>query len=104
MHEGVYDKTLLETKVTTAAWDPAASVWRVSTDRGDEIAAKFLVCGCGPLSTPRLPDIDGMAKFKGESMHTSQWNDDIDLEGKTVAVVDIYLERRGTDNVLSVLR
>jgi cyclohexanone monooxygenase len=87
--ERIYDKTLLSTKVTRAVWDEAATVWRVETDVGDRITAKYLVCGMGPLSTPRLPDIEGQDVFNGASMHTSQWDGDgvESVRGKRVAVV-----------------
>ena len=73
----------------SATWDEAAGVWRIETDCDDHISAKFLICGNGPLSTPRLPDVEGQDSFVGLSMHTSQWQgDDVDpVRGKRVAVI-----------------
>ncbi len=34
-----------------------------------------------------MPDIRGLDEFEGELFHSSRWNHDYDLEGKTVAVV-----------------
>ena len=87
--ENLYDKTLLSTRVLSATWDEAAGVWRIETDCDDHITAKFLICGNGPLSTPRLPDVEGQDSFGGLSMHTSQWQgNDVDpVRGKRVAVI-----------------
>ena len=40
------------------------------------------------LSTPTLPNFEGMASFEGKSFHASQWpHEPLDLAGKRVAVV-----------------
>ena len=87
--ENLYDKTLLSTRVLSATWDETDGVWRIETDCDDHISAKFLICGNGPLSTPRLPDVEGQDSFAGLSMHTSQWQGNgVDpVRGKRVAVI-----------------
>lgn len=85
-HE-LLDRILLNTKLMKAAYDPRERLWSLHTDRDDAFTARFLIMGCGPLSTPRLPDIDGMNSFQGEAFHTSQWPENCDLSGKTVGVV-----------------
>lgn len=76
------------TKVVTAQWDDAASVWTVRTDRGDEVTAPFLFLAVGALSSARRPDIEGIDDFAGEEYHTARWpHDGVDLSGKRVAVV-----------------
>ena len=47
----------------------------------------MLICAAGPLSEPSLPDVPGLADFRGEVFHSSRWNHDYSLEGKRVAVV-----------------
>ena len=39
------------------------------------------------LTTPKLARIHGMETFKGESFHTSRWNYNIDLSGKSVGII-----------------
>jgi cation diffusion facilitator CzcD-associated flavoprotein CzcO len=39
------------------------------------------------LSRPALPDIPGLADFKGKVFHSARWDRTFDLAGKTVAVV-----------------
>jgi cyclohexanone monooxygenase len=46
----------------------------VSTNRGDDIRARFLVMGSGPYNRPKLPGIPGIHDFKGHSFHTSRWD------------------------------
>jgi cation diffusion facilitator CzcD-associated flavoprotein CzcO len=71
---GLYDKALLSTSVTTLEWDAASSRWVVRTDRGDEIRARFVAMGTGPLHRPKLPGIPGVETFGGHSFHTSRWD------------------------------
>ena len=75
-HFGLYDDALLSTEVTGATFDSDRSRWVVSTDRGDELAARFLVMGSGPLHRPKLPGIEGIEEFSGHSFHTSRWDYD----------------------------
>ena len=45
-----------------------------STDRGDHIKARFVICANGTLSKPKLSRIRGMESFAGHSFHTSRWD------------------------------
>jgi cyclohexanone monooxygenase len=79
---------LFETRVTSAVFDEAASLWRVTTDRGDEIAARFCVMATGCLSAPRDFDLPGAETFEGETYVTGLWpHEPIDFSGKRVAVI-----------------
>ena len=71
---GLYHNALFSTQVTTLTWDTDAAVWRVETDRGDRIAARFIVLATGPLNRPKLPAIPGIETFTGHSFHTSRWD------------------------------
>ena len=73
---GIYDRTLLQTGVSGATWNEAHGRWIVTTDRGDEIRARFLCMACGILSRPKLPGIPGARDFKGHTFHTSRWDFD----------------------------
>ncbi len=76
---GLYDRALLHTQVTALCWDQSISRWRLSTNRGDEIRARFVVMGVGPLNKPKLPRIPGLEKFEGRIFHSSRW--DYDFSG-----------------------
>lgn len=73
--------------VTRMAWDDAAGVWTIDTDRGESWTANNLITAIGGLSTPAIPDIDGLDEFAGPVFHSADWNHDADLRGKRVAVV-----------------
>jgi cation diffusion facilitator CzcD-associated flavoprotein CzcO len=73
-HYGLYDQALLQTKVTELRWDDAASVWIVSTDRGDRFTARYVAMANGPLSRPKLPGVPGIDEFEGYTFHTSRWD------------------------------
>ena len=53
----------------------------------NEVFAKHVVCANGPLSSPRMPEFGGMEKFKGESFHTAEWDQNADLKGKNVGII-----------------
>jgi cation diffusion facilitator CzcD-associated flavoprotein CzcO len=96
-HFGLYDSACLSTEVTAIEWDAEASRWTIRTNRGDEMSARFLVMGNGPLHRPKLPGIEGIETFGGHSFHTSRWdygytggdsNGDLDrLHDKRVGII-----------------
>jgi cyclohexanone monooxygenase len=75
-HFDLYRDVLFQTEVTELRWDEASSRWTVKTNRGDEIKARFITMGTGPLHRPKLPGIPGLDDFKGHTFHTSRWDYD----------------------------
>lgn len=73
-------------EVTGADWDDEAQRWTVTTVRGT-LTAAVLVAGPGPLSEPKVPDLEGLSSFKGEIFHSARWNHDHVLDGERVAVI-----------------
>jgi cation diffusion facilitator CzcD-associated flavoprotein CzcO len=71
---GLYPKALFQTVVENVRWDEEASRWRLRTDRGDRLAARFLITAGGVLHKPKLPAIPGVETFRGRSFHTSRWD------------------------------
>ncbi|MER5436961.1 NAD(P)/FAD-dependent oxidoreductase [Streptomyces sp. NPDC002790] len=70
----LYDDAVFSTSVTALAWDGGAHQWVVTTDRGDEFRATYVVTATGTLSEPKLPGIPGIEDFKGHTFHTSRWD------------------------------
>ena len=89
----LYDLAIFHTTITSTTWDDAAKVWRLATDRGDTLTAKFVICANGTLSKPKLSKIAGLETFTGHAFHSSRWDfgytgDDLSkLAGKTVGIV-----------------
>ena len=90
---GIADRTLLQTGVSGADWDEKSSRWIVTTDRGDEIRARFLCMASGILSRPKLPGIPGAASFKGHTFHTSRWDYDY-TKGNTMGGLTGLADKR----------
>jgi cyclohexanone monooxygenase len=75
-HYGLYDSAIFSTQVQTLRWDEEIKRWRVSTNRDDDIRARFVVMASGPFHRPKLPGIPGIKNFKGHSFHSSRWDYD----------------------------
>ena len=84
---GLRPKIRFKTKVLGAAFDETQNLWRIRTDPGAVVTARFLVNASGVLITPKLPDIDGVDSFAGVTMHTARWDHAEDLIGKRVAII-----------------
>lgn len=89
---GLYDLAVFQTTVTSTTWDEAEHLWHVTTDRGDTMKARFVICANGTITKPKLAKIEGMDKFRGHSFHTSRWDyvyTGQDLSGLSDKVVGI---------------
>ena len=96
------------TRVDAATWDDAQQLWRVrsvpsggvvspstkvSGDQelpGDgvrERTCRYLVTATGFLSQPHVPEFPGIDTFAGKILHTANWDDQVDLTGRKVAVI-----------------
>ena len=71
---GLYELALFQTRVKNAAWQEDRKRWRLTTDRGDVLDARFLIQATGPANRPKLPQIPGIDRFKGHSFHTARWD------------------------------
>jgi len=80
-----------ETEVKEAKWNPSAKRWdlciRDSDGKQEKLSANVVISCSGLFSTPKLPDIEGIERFKGKKVHTTSWDHDYELAGKSVAVI-----------------
>ena len=89
----LYDLAVFRTTVTSTTWDDKEKLWRLGTDRGDTMKARFVICANGTLSKPKLSKIEGMESFQGHSFHSSRWDyaytgDDLSgLADKVVGII-----------------
>ena len=72
--------------VEGATWNDEAGRWELETSDG-RVHARVVICAAGPLTEPKVPEIDGLDSFKGTTMHSARWDHDVDLAGKRVASV-----------------
>ncbi|MFD4291973.1 flavin-containing monooxygenase [Rhodococcus sp. NPDC058505] len=82
----VLDRHVFNCDVRTAHWNADRARWVVETSQGTFVA-KIVVSAVGALCEPSLPNIKGIEGFEGEIFHSAQWNHDVDLTGKRVAVI-----------------
>jgi cyclohexanone monooxygenase len=75
-HFGLYDGAVLSTQVRTVRWDESIKRWRLGTNRGDDIRARFVVMTQGSYNRPKLPGIPGIKDYKGHVFHSARWDYD----------------------------
>ncbi|WP_216895935.1 flavin-containing monooxygenase [Nocardia alni] len=73
---GFYDKAIFHTLIHSLEWDEQLERWRILTNRGDDIRARFVIMCQGPYNRPKLPGIPGISDFKGRMFHTARWDYD----------------------------
>jgi cyclohexanone monooxygenase len=77
-----------DTEVRAASYDEAAKLWRIMTDKGERIVAKFFIMASGCISTAQVPQFEGLADYHGETLHTGDWpREPVRFAGKRVAVI-----------------
>jgi cation diffusion facilitator CzcD-associated flavoprotein CzcO len=76
-----------QTEVTSASFDSPTGRWTLETKDGERHSFDLLVTACGQLSRPAIPALPGLAEFEGPSFHSAEWDHDVELEGRNVAVV-----------------
>ena len=79
---------VFDTRVIAATFDEGEKCWRIETDRGDKVLAKFCIMAVGCLSAPNRPAFPGMVDFRGPIYHTGEWpHDGVDFRGQRVGVI-----------------
>ena len=77
-----------DTGVSSATFDEAAKCWGIETDRGDRVAAQFLIMAVGCLSAANRPPFEGIDDFEGSIHHTGTWpHEGVDFSGLRVGVI-----------------
>ena len=73
-HFGLYERTHFQTRIRGLEWDDVAARWIITTNRDDDIRARYVITAIGPASRAKLPGIPGIDDFQGHSFHTSRWD------------------------------
>ena len=75
-------------RVASAAYDADQNCWEVATASGERTRARFLITAVGVLSAPFIPEIPGLADFKGQSWHTANWpHHPVDFSHQRVGII-----------------
>jgi cation diffusion facilitator CzcD-associated flavoprotein CzcO len=91
--EGVVDEFELRSHfrfgvgVDRVVWDEASGTYTVHLDDDTTTTAHIVISAVGFLNVPKYPSWPGLETFRGPKFHTSRWEHQHDLTGKTVAVV-----------------
>lgn len=72
-------------EVSSATFD--GQHWQVAMADGSAISAEVLVSGLGGLHKPNRFSAPGLDTLNARHFHTAEWDDNIDLNGKRVALV-----------------
>jgi cyclohexanone monooxygenase len=76
-HFGLYDGAIFSTQVRSVCWEEEIGRWRLRTNRGDDIRARFVVMAQGSYNRPKLPGIPGIKDFMnagGHVFHSARWD------------------------------
>jgi cyclohexanone monooxygenase len=77
-----------DTEVTAAHFDEDAQRWRIETDAGERVSARYFVMATGCISTAQIPDIEGLSDYRGDTYHTGNWpHEKVDFTGQRIAVI-----------------
>ena len=80
-----------DTEVKRAKYDETGQRWQLETKNADGTAATLegnvLISASGIFNPPVWPDIKGLKDFNGSVFHTAEWRDDVDIDGKRVAII-----------------
>ena len=72
-----------------ASWfDENLKTWKITTDTGEEINAKYFIMATGCISTTQIPNIKGLSDYVGNTFHTGDWpHEEVDFSGQSIAVI-----------------
>src|SRR5580700_5446165 len=85
---GLRELIRFNARVNRLRFDEHASRWHVSTERGDQITAKYVVAASGALNATNIPDFPGLGSFRGQWYHTSQWpKEEVSFAGQRVGLI-----------------
>ena len=74
--------------VTSAHFDEGTSHWKLETEAGARLSARYCIMATGCLSVVNRPKIRGWERFQGELLHTGDWpHHEVGFEGKRVGII-----------------
>ncbi|KIW21580.1 hypothetical protein PV08_02160 [Exophiala spinifera] len=82
----------LNTEVLSATWDEASAEWIVELKKSDDgkiftTRCNVLINGSGVVNKWKWPAIEGLSSYKGQLLHSANWDTSATWQGKKVAVL-----------------
>ncbi|GIX30601.1 MAG: putative monooxygenase [Porticoccaceae bacterium] len=84
---GVRPYIRFQTPVKACTWNPRKMRWQIDTETGEREEADVVIAATGVLHHPHIPDIPGLADFRGRWWHSARWDHSVDLGDKRVGVI-----------------
>ncbi|YAL84485.1 flavin-containing monooxygenase [Dermacoccaceae bacterium W4C1] len=84
---GAREDFTFDTRVESAIFEEDTNLWRITTDKGDVVRARYFLPAVGALTKPNIPQIPGQESFAGDIYHTARMPEGLDLSGRRIAVV-----------------
>jgi 4-hydroxyacetophenone monooxygenase len=88
---GVLGRVQLDATASVAHYDETAQTWTVEFVDADgnrrSIVSEILITAVGQVNRPKIPQIDGLDRFRGPAFHTARWPHGLNLADKRVAIV-----------------
>lgn len=84
---GLLPHCRFECGVLAASWDEDGSFWHVELESGDVLEADLFVSAIGMFNEMAIPEIEGLAEFRGTQFHSARWRWDHDLTAERVGVI-----------------
>ena len=78
---------MFNTEMRSAEFDECNNVWRLQTQTGKTLTARFVVTALGLLYKRSFPVYPGIDTFVREMYHTGAFPKDWDFRGKRVGVI-----------------
>ncbi len=76
------------TRLLSATFVAKKDQWHLDLDTGRQLSCRFLLLATGCLSSPNIPDFEGLTTYTGPIYHTARWpQNEVDFCGQTVGVI-----------------
>lgn len=84
---GLENHIRYNTDIVEARFQRNSGSWVVKDRNNRSTVIQVLIAGTGPLNRPSLPLFPALETFNGRYFHTANWDNNVDLTGKKVAVI-----------------
>tara|TARA_B100000767_G_scaffold269448_1_gene291313 strand:- start:12393 stop:13868 length:1476 start_codon:yes stop_codon:yes gene_type:complete len=81
------DSIKLKTSITSITFSEKKGLWEILDARGNQYFARVVISCSGPLNEPAYPKIKKRKTFQGDLFHSLNWNHQLDLINKKIAVI-----------------